>query len=210
MIPGAKEPEPLDKSMYRSKKSCICKICGKIIGTGFFSKIIYQNELIPVLITSYVVLGDEFVQSNNSIKVFLNEEYKSININENKIIYSSPKDKYDIIIIRLQDGEIKDYLEIDENIFKNSELEFKDEPIYLLYYPGKDEEAKVSTSDKGIEKLDEYNIKHFCNTELGSCGSPILSAMTDKIIGIHQAGIRRGNYKIGVFLKYPLSELNGN
>ena len=50
MIPGAKEPEPLDKSMYRSKKSCICKICGKIIGTGFFSKIIYQNELIPVLI----------------------------------------------------------------------------------------------------------------------------------------------------------------
>ena len=161
------------------------------------------------LITSYVVIGDEFVQSNNSIKVFLNEEYKSINI-KNKIIYSSTHDKYDIIIIRLQDGEIKDYLEIDENLFKNSELEFKDEPIYLLYYPGKDEEAKVSTSDKGIEKLDEYNIKHFCNTEPGSCGSPILSAMTDKIIGIHQAGIRRGNYKMGVFLKYPLSELYGN
>ena len=162
------------------------------------------------LITSYVVIGDEFVQSNNSLKVFINEEYKSININENKIIYSSPHDKYDIIIIRLQDGEIKDYLEIDENIFKNSEIKFKDEPIYLLYYPGKDEEAKVSTSDKGIEKLDEYNIKHFCNTEPGSCGSPILSAMTDKIIGIHQAGIRRGNYKMGVFLKYPLSELYGN
>ena len=110
----------------------------------------------------------------------------------------------------MNDGEIKDYLEIDENIFKNSELAYKDEPIYLLYYPGKDKEAKVSTSDKGIEKLDEYNIKHFCNTELGSSGSPILSAMTDKIIGIHQAGIMRGNYKIGVFLKYPLSELNGN
>ena len=60
------------------------------------------------LITSYVVIGDEFVQSNNSIKVFLNEEYKSINI-KNKIIYSSTHDKYDIIIIRLQDGEIKDY-----------------------------------------------------------------------------------------------------
>ena len=110
----------------------------------------------------------------------------------------------------MNDGEIKDYLEIDENIFKNSELAYKDEPIYLLYYPGEDKEAKVSTSDKGIEKLDEYNIKHFCNTELGSSGSPILSAMTDKIIGIHQAGIMRGNYKIGVFLKYPLSELNGN
>ena len=210
MIPGAKAPEPLDKSMYKSKKSYICKIFGKVIGTGFFCKIVYQNELIPVLITTYQVIGDEFVQSNNSLKVFINEEYKSININENKIIYSSQRDKYDIIIIRLNDGEIKDYLEIDENIFKNSEIAYKDEPIYLLYYPGEDNEAKVSTSDKGIEKLDEYNIKHFCNTELGSSGSPILSAMTDKIIGIHQAGIMRGNYKIGVFLKYPLSELNGN
>ena len=143
MIPGAKAPEPLDKSMYKSKKSYICKIFGKVIGTGFFCKIVYQNELIPVLITTYQVIGDEFVQSNNSLKVFINEEYKSININENKIIYSSQRDKYDIIIIRLNDGEIKDYLEIDENIFKNSELEFKDEPIYLLYYSGEDKEAKV-------------------------------------------------------------------
>ena len=77
------------------------------------------------LITSYVVIGDEFVQSNNSIKVFLNEEYKSININENKIIYSSPHDKYDIIIIRLQDGEIENYLEIDENIFKKIKKQMK-------------------------------------------------------------------------------------
>ena len=50
MIPGAKAPEPLDKSMYKSKKSYICKISGKVIGTGFFCKIVYQNELIPVLI----------------------------------------------------------------------------------------------------------------------------------------------------------------
>ena len=209
-IPGAKEPEPLEESKHKDKGSCICKIFGKAIGTGSFSKMIYRNEEVPVLITSYQVIDDKFVQSNNSLKVYVKEKLKYININENKIIYSSPNDKYDIIIIRLQDGEIKDYLEIDENIFKNSEIKFKDEPIYLLYYPGKDEEAKVSTSDKGIEKLDEYNIKHFCNTEPGSCGSPILSAMTDKIIGIHQAGIRRGNYKMGVFLKYPLSELYGN
>ena len=83
-IPGAKEPEPLEASEHKDKGSCICKICGKLIGTGFFCKMIYQNELVPVLITNYHVIDDKFVQSNNSIKVFLNEEYKSINI-KNKI-----------------------------------------------------------------------------------------------------------------------------
>ena len=134
----------------------------------------------------------------------------TININKNRIIYSSSNNEYDIIVIRLQDGEIDHYLKIDENIFKNTELAYKDEPIYILHYPGKDEKSQVSSSDKGIEKLDEYNIKHFCNTQPGSSGSPILSAMTNKIIAIHRAGHRNGKYNFGTFLKYPLSELNGN
>ena len=86
-IPGAKEPEPLEESKHKDKGSCICKIFGKAIGTGFFCKMIYQNELIPVLITSYQVIDDKFVQSNNSLKVYINEDYKFININKNKIIY---------------------------------------------------------------------------------------------------------------------------
>ena len=81
---------------------------------------------------------------------------------------------------------------------------------YILHYPGKDEKAQVSTSDKGIEKINEYDIKHFCNTQPGSSGSPILSAMTNKIIAIHRAGHRNGKYNFGTFLKYPLSELNRN
>ena len=60
------------------------------------------------------------------------------------------------------------------------------------------------------KKINEYDIKHFCNTEEGSSGSPILSAITDKIIGIHKAANRRKGYNLGTFLKYPLSELNGN
>ena len=110
----------------------------------------------------------------------------------------------------MQDGEIDHYLKIDENIFKqNSEDAYKDEPIYILHYPGYDEKAQVSYG-KGIEKINEYDIKHLCNTEEGSSDSPILSAMTNKIIGIHKAANRRKGYNFGTFLKYPLSELNGN
>ena len=86
-IPGAKEPEPLEESKHKDKGSCICKINGKEgkIGTGFFCKMIYQNELVPVLITNYHVIDDKFVQSNNSLKVYINEESKFINLKK-KII----------------------------------------------------------------------------------------------------------------------------
>ena len=100
-------------------------------------------------------------------------------------------------------------MEIDENIFRNSENAYKHEPIYILYYGGEDKKAKISYG-KGIEKINEYDIKHFCNTEPGSGGSPILSVMTNKIIGIHKAANIKRGYKIGTFLKYPLSELDGN
>ena len=57
------------------------------------------------------------------------------------------------------------------------------------------------------------HIKHLYNTEEGSSGSPILSTITNKIIGIHKAIIRKGGivkYNLGTFLRYPLSELNEN
>ena len=104
-IPGAKEPEPLEESKHKDKGSCICKINGKGVGTGFFCKMIYQNELVPVLITNYHVVDDKFVQSNNSLKVYINEKLKFININKNRIIYLSSNNEYDLIVIRLQDCE---------------------------------------------------------------------------------------------------------
>ena len=214
-IVGAKEPIPLDESEYKEKGSCICKICGKEgkIGTGFFCKMTYQNKPAQVLITNYHIIDDIFVESKNSLKLYINEKSKSININKNKkIIYSSPVNEYDIIIIRLQDGEINNYLKIDENIFENPVLEYRDEPIYILHYPLKDEKPKISFG-YGIEKIDEnkYDVKHLCNTEEGSSGGPILSAMTNKIIGIHK-GTRKNKdkkvlYNLGTFLKFPLDEL---
>ena len=42
----------------------------------------------------------------------------SINIDKDSKIYSSIRDKYDMMIIRLKEGEVNNYLEIDENIFK--------------------------------------------------------------------------------------------
>ena len=53
---------------------------------------------------------------------------------------------------------------------------------------------------------------HKCNTEIGSSGGPIFSAITKKIIGIHKGAIynkeRKTKFNIGTFLKFPLNELN--
>ena len=68
--------EPLEKSEHKDKGKCICRIDGKSIGTGFFCKIEYQNELIPVLITNYHIIDDEFIESNNSLKIYIKKDDK--------------------------------------------------------------------------------------------------------------------------------------
>ena len=98
-IIGAKEPEPLEASEHKDKGSCICKISAKSIGTGFFCKMTYENELVPVLITNYHVIDDKFIESKDSLKVYINEKSKFININKNRIIYLSSSNKYDVIYI---------------------------------------------------------------------------------------------------------------
>ena len=154
------EPKPLEESEHKDKGNCICKINGKGIGTGFFCKIEYEKELVPVLITNYHVIDDKFVESNNSLKVYINEESKFININKNKIIYSSSNNEYDIMIIRLKDGEIDNYLKIDDNIFKNSEEAYRNEPIYILHYPGKEGKAQISFNKE--DKIKENKNEIIC------------------------------------------------
>ena len=136
LINGAKEIEPLDKTELKEMSKCICKISGKRIGTGFFCKIKYENDLIPVLITNYHVIDDNYLKDKKVLKIYINDDSKILNINKDNPIYSSKKEDYDIIIIQLNEDDINDYLEIDENIFKtNSENTYKDEQIYILHYP---------------------------------------------------------------------------
>ena len=211
LIKGAKEPVPIYKTDLKEMGKCICKINGNKIGTGFFCRINYLDYSIPVLITNNHVIDENFMELKNQLKVYINDESYIIGINKKNIIYSSERNKYDIIIIKLREGEIKNFLQIDQNIFKfNSENLYLDEQIFILHFPNIGE-AKVSYAC-GIEKINDYDIKHKCNTEVGSSGGPIFSAITKRIIGIHKGAIsnreRKTVYNIGTFLKFPLNDLN--
>jgi len=163
--------------------------------------------------TNYHVISDDFLQNNKKIKISINngEKYDTIKVNENSKIYSSIRNEYDIMIIELEEKkDIYHYLELDEHLFdKDSEDIYEDKSIYILHYP-KGDKVHVSFG-YGIQKLDEYYIKHLCNTESCSSGSPIMNLKTNKVIGIHSGFINKEpKYNIGVLLKYPLNDLNKN
>ena len=204
-------PEQLLKTtnLYDMEKYiCKIKINDKNFGTGFFCKIEYNNKIIPALITNYHVINDEFLEVNKYIEVYIKNESHLIEINKDSKIYSSISSEYDIMIIKInQDNEdIRDYLEIDPNIYKEDSLStYKNEDIYILHYK-KDGRAYIS-SGNGIEPDGINDIKHKCNTDHGSSGAPILSSLTNKVIGIHKLFLESRNFNLGTFLKFPLDEL---
>ena len=166
-----------NEKIIEQMKSSICKISGKLIGTGFFCNIELDGKKVHCLLTNYHVLDP------------INEE---ITVAEKDILYYSIRDEYDMVIIKInrEENYIK-YLELDDNLFnKNSEKGYKEESIYILHYPN----SSISSVSfgYGIEtvKNKEFDISHKCNTEAGSSGGPILNLSTNKVIGIHRTNIK--------------------
>jgi len=197
------------EKLINQMKNCICKIEGKEFGTGFFCKINYNQDIIPVLISNTHILNMDFIKLNNEIKISTNDDndIKTLNIDENDIIYISPFDKYDIIIIKLREDS-ENYLELDENIFTNdSEKFYENESIYILHYP-KGDKACVSYGYGFTNSKENKDFIYKCDINSGSLGAPILNLSTNKLIGINKGIMSNNEYIKGTFLKYPLNELN--
>ena len=211
--------------------SSICLVDGsyesrRVCGTGFFCKIPYKNAKIPVLITSYQMINDEFLEKNKELKIYRNFKEYNIKIDKKNKIYSSPSDfeHYDIMIIKLneeyimiiklnEEDNINEYLELDEKIFNNdSEIYNKTKYVYMLSFSD-NAKPKISFGDLLKEKSHDFKIKYNCVSGDGSGGAPILDYYSNKVIGIHIGAMKewsskKSDYKFGTFLKYPLEELN--
>ena len=133
-------------------------------------------------------------------------QYKDIKIGEDRLVYTSEEYDTSIIEIKKEKEEINNFLELDTKIFQNNSNSFYfGTSIYVLHYPG-NKMALVSydvLQKKGNEV--DYEINHYCCTEKGSSGGPILSLEEQKVFGIHKSG-GNFNYNKGTFLKYPVEE----
>ena len=151
-------------------KKSVCKIFWPKYGTGFFCNLEINEDKIPVLITNYHIIDDEFVEKNNKLKFQLGNDkiLRIINLNKNKKLYSSTIKEYDIMIIKIDKGDRIDnieYLEIDETFLDDDlELDYGDNSIYILHYPCGDE-IKVSYG-RGFIKNEKNDFEIFINVKL--------------------------------------------
>ena len=214
------QPSPVSvkgmKKILFQMENCICIVYTENgrKGTGFFCLIPYLNAYLPVLITNNHVLNESDIENGKIIKLMINNIVKIIKIDNSRKKYTNSDNNIDITIIEIKqnkDGiEIYNYLTLDENdINKNEEninCEYKNKSIYILHYPN----GKLKVSYGLINDIvDNKRINHYCNTEEGSSGAPILSLETFKVIGIH-CGCYPINIKLnyGTFIKYIIYLFN--
>ena len=199
------------KKTINQMEKCICKIkVGSDENIGIFCKIPFPNEtnLLPVLITTNLIINEELLyKKEESISIFiLKEEEKKLDKSEkseiqkekyeiklidlhNRIKYTNKE--YDITIIEIKEKDnIKNYLELDDNIIddiidnnKNNEI-YKQTEIYIIQY-SKDELSVSFGVLDSINSDKKYKFTHQCNTSVKSSGSPIFN-INNKLIGIQK------------------------
>ena len=191
---------------------------GDINGTGFICLIPFPDEIhrLPVLITCNHVLNiDDIIKiKKKEITLFLEEREITMRLNDDdRKIYCSRINNYDITIIEIKEGDYlyeNEFLEIDNDIYDdNLNKIFKDKTVYIIHYPkGGECEYTLDT----ISRIDVSNtqIVHFCTTEDGSSGGPILNLKTFKVIGIHIGEHKSHKYNIGIVIKHPIDAFNKN
>ena len=206
-------PKPLTMEnmeiILNQMKDNICKIYNIDVGkgSGFFCIIEYGGIKIPTLITNCHVINKQYIEKYKQIAISLNNDKNNIIIkfNDKRKIYFSNEYDVAIIEIKTKDNINSQYLELDDNIYKEIGNEyFTNNPIYNISYQ-KGEKVCVSYGlTKTIKEDKNFLIKHLCITESGSSGSPILNLNNHKVIGLHKAGAK--TYNLAIILKSPIKE----
>ena len=195
------------KKILHQMENNICKIyTGRGKGTGFFVKISHNNSIIPVMITNYHILDEQYLKDKKEIKITISDNKKilTINLNEKRTIYCNEDYDTAIIEIKPEKDKIDDFMELDDDIFQeDSNILYDNESIYIIHYPNTN---KVSVSYSKVGKIEKNEISHYCYTDKGSSGSPIINLSNNKIIGIHKKGSIHFKTNYGTYLKDPINE----
>ena len=211
-------PDPVSleatQKIIDQMNSSVCLIYNeKRKGTGFFVKIPYKSNLLPVLITSNQVINKDDILKMKTISIYLNNDkkIKTLKLDRNRKIYTN--EKFDITIIEIKenednlnnkflelDNEIINYLKLNRkerlyhlnhsNNLKNLNHAYSNESIYILNYP---KNKDIAVSYGKINYLNNTNIFYQCNIKEDFSGSPILLTNNQKLLGIHNNNSKKYN-----------------
>ena len=145
--------------------------------SGFLSKIYVNNNPMPVLITCYHVLNEDFFKKFQFLyfSYFSSKETKEVllDLGIQRIIYFNKELDATIIEIKETDNlDIYSFLEMDNSI-NSQNPELQDKKIYLLHFPKGVEHIHFSKG-KITEIIDNTNFRANYSTEPGSSGCPII------------------------------------
>ena len=205
------------KIIVLQMEKSICKIyCNDgSYGTGFFCRILfpdyncYKNPL-NVLITNNHILKQEDINPGKKIEISINDEstFLNIYIDGKRLAYTFEKpDDVTFIEIKSDDKIPSDsYIELDDNIFDQNKMEsYFQNTVYLLHYPNGNN-VEYSTGKIKSIAIDNYEIEHFCESQEGSSGGPIINLANFKVIGVHKGSKDNKNFNVGTFLKGPIEK----
>jgi V8-like Glu-specific endopeptidase len=150
--------------------------------------------------TNNHVLHENDINIGKTINFSINDEKEeyTIEIDEDRKVYTNKEYDITIIEIKKEDKINCEYFEYEQNDFIEENIK---ESIYILHYPG---DENVSVSYGIINKIfNEYEFIHYCSTDNGSSGSPIINLKNKKIIGIHKG--TKNKYNLGTFLNFPIN-----
>ena len=216
-IENSPSPLSIEKTeiIIEQMKYGVCRIFNKSKGTGFFAKIPFTNSnKLPVLITNNHVINENDINDNIDItlKLYNDKAPKSIKLDQNRLKYTNEKLDITIIEIKEHDDLGNKYLELDDNMINSNNTKdlinlYSSESIYLINYPGNE---NVVVSYGKPPRIENSTIKHYCTTEKGSSGSPILLIENQKLIGIHHSASKNFSFNEGTLLIFAINEFKKN
>ena len=198
-------PKPLTirstEKILNQMNNSIYKIDEKEEEFAIFCKIKLKEANIPVLISSFKVINEKYIQKyNNKIKVSINNEIKTIELGNIKYLNK----EYDLSIVEIKDDEVNNlnYLELDDILYKKqSKFFYNKETIYIIHYSDKNE---VLVSYGIIQNINKADLIMSCNINAYSNISPIFNLSNNKLIGLYKN--RHDFYIKGIFFKFIIDE----
>ena len=125
------------ETIINQMKNGICKIFtkgGK--GSGFFCRISDETKTnyLTVLFTNNHVLNEDDIRIGSTIKFSLNDDniYKTIKIDERRIVFTDKEIDTTLIEIRPEEDGINFFFDLDESVFKQTD--FLEKPIKMNLY----------------------------------------------------------------------------
>ena len=113
-------PKPITKKrtkiIFNQMNESFYAIQGKDnnFGLGFFCKIKIKNKIIPVLMTNYRLIDENYIENNNGIKIQIKGKLIAIEFDDKRLKYINKENDLSIIVIKESKNLKLKYLEIDE------------------------------------------------------------------------------------------------